>query len=59
MATLASQRNSFIHSHFIEDTQYKVRKIMTQNFSIHFVFVIAHIGIEWNELADKFAKAAA
>ena len=57
--TLASLRNSFIHSPLTEDTRNKVRQLTTQNWSIHFGWVKAHNGIEGNELADKLAKAAA
>jgi ribonuclease HI len=57
--TLASMRNNFIHSPLIVEIRNTVRQLMMQNWSIHFGWVKAHIGIEGNELANKVAKKAA
>ena len=57
--TLASLRNTSIHSPLIEHIRNKTRQLMKENWSIHFGWVKAHAGIEGNELADKLAKEAA
>jgi ribonuclease HI len=56
--TLASLRNNLMHSPLIVEIRNNVRQLMMQNWSIHFGWVKAHIGIEGNELADKLAKEA-
>jgi ribonuclease HI len=48
--TLASLRNSFIHSPLIVDIRNKVRQLMDQNWLIYYGWVKAHSGIEKNEL---------
>jgi ribonuclease HI len=57
--TLASLRNSFIHSSLIESIRNKTRILKSKNWSINFGWVKAHAGIEGNELAEKLAKEAA
>jgi ribonuclease HI len=57
--TLASLRNNSIHSPLIAEIRNKIRQLMMQNWSIHFVWVKAHAGVEGNELAGKLAKEAA
>jgi ribonuclease HI len=57
--TLASLRNSFIHSPLIVEIQTKIHQLMNQNSLIHFEWVKVHTGIEGNELADHLAKEEA
>jgi len=54
--TLASPRNNFIHSPLIEEKRHKVRQLMMQNWSFRFRWVMAHNGIEGNELANSPKK---
>jgi len=54
-----SLKNNAMHGFLIEKIRNKIRQLYTQNWIIHFRWVKAHIGIEGNEAADKFAKEAA
>jgi ribonuclease HI len=47
-----------MHGFLIEKIRNKIRKLSTQNWTIHFRWVTAHIRIEGNEAADKLAKGA-
>ena len=56
--TTDSLKNHSKHSFLIEEIRNKVRHLSTLNWSIHFGWVKAHMGIEGNEAADKIAKEA-
>jgi ribonuclease HI len=57
--TMDSLKNHSMHSFLIEEIRNKVRHLSILNWTIHFGWVKAHIGIEGNEAADKLAKEAA
>ena len=57
--TLASLKNSFIHSFLTEEIPNMVGHLTMLNWTIHFGWVKAHTGIEGNGVADKLAKEAA
>ena len=57
--TTDSLKNHSMHSFLIEEIRNKVRYLSTLNWTIHFGWVKAHIGIDCNEAADKLAKEAA
>jgi ribonuclease HI len=50
--TLDSLKTHSRHSFLIEETINEVRHISTLNWTIHFGWVKAHIGIQCNEVAD-------
>jgi hypothetical protein len=56
--TIDSLKNHAIHGFLIEKMN-KIRHLATLNWTIHFGWVKAHIGIEGKEAADKLAKEAA
>jgi len=57
--TIDSLKNHSMHSFLTEETRNKMRHLSTLNWTIHFGWVKAHIGIEGNKAADKLAKEAA
>jgi len=48
-----------MYGFIIEKIKSRIRQLTEQNWSIHFKWVKAHIGIEGNETSDKLAKEAA
>ena len=57
--TLDSLKNYSMHSFLIEEIRNKVRHLSMLNWTVHFRWVKAHVGIEGNGVADKLAKEAA
>ena len=57
--TIDSLKNHSMHGFLIEKIRNKIRQLTTQNWTIHFGWVKAHVGIEGNEAADKLTKEAA
>ena len=57
--TLDSLKKQTMHGFIIEKIRSRIRQLNEQNWTIHFKWVKAHIGIEGNETADKLAKEAA
>jgi ribonuclease HI len=54
-----SLKNHTKHNFIIEKIRNKIRHLSLQNWTIHFKWVKAHIGIEGNEAAEKLAKVVA
>jgi ribonuclease HI len=57
--TIDTLKNHDIHGFLIEKIRNIIRHLAIQNWTIHFRWVKAHIGIEGKEAADKLAKEAA
>ena len=57
--TIDSLKDHSMHNFLIEEIRNKVRHLTMLNWTVHFRWVKAHIGIEGNEAADKLAKEAA
>jgi ribonuclease HI len=57
--TVASLKNSNIHTFLIEEIRRKLTEMGKIDWKIQFSWVKAHIGIQGNELADTLAKEAA
>jgi hypothetical protein len=57
--TLASFKNSSIHSFLTEEIRNMVGHLTMLNWTIHFGWVKTHTGFEGNEVADKLGKEAA
>jgi hypothetical protein len=54
--TLDSLKNNTNHTLLIEEIRKKLAEMGTTNRTIQLCWVIAHFGIQGNELADAFAK---
>ena len=57
--TLLSLSNPDNHLSIIEEIKQQIRCRISDNWTIHFSWVKAHVGIFGNELADRLAKKAA
>ena len=57
--SIDSIKNARKHSYLIEKIRKKMTSLERDNWKIEFSWVIAHVGIAGNELADQLAKAAA
>ena len=57
--TIDSLKNHPTHGFLIEKKRNMIQNLATLNWTIHFRWVKAHIGIEGNEAADKLTKEAA
>ncbi|KAJ4442001.1 hypothetical protein ANN_11865 [Periplaneta americana] len=57
--TLDSLRNFNNHHHLKEQIRKQIRKLETLNWTIHFAWVKAHVGLTGNELVDHLAKQVA
>ena len=57
--TIDTLKNHDIHGFLIEKIRNIIRHLAIQNWTIHFRWVKAHIGIEGTEAADKLDKEAA
>ena len=47
------------HNYLIEEIRKKAIVLEKRSWTIKFTWINAHVGIYWNELADKLAKEAA
>ena len=57
--TLYSLKNNTNHTFLIEEVRKKLAEMGTTNWTIHFSWIQAHVGIQGNELADTLAKETA
>jgi len=57
--TIDSRKNNSMQSFLIKEIRNKLRHLYALNWTIHFGWVKAHVGIEGNEAEDKLAKEAA
>ena len=57
--TSGSLKNCSMHSFLIEEIRNKVRHLSSLNWTVHFGWVKAYIGVEGIEAADKLARKAA
>jgi len=57
--SLDSIKNVNNHSYLIEEIRKRLIKLESSNWTVTFAWVMAHVGILRNELADQLAKTAA